>query len=398
MAVYAYTAKDETGDTLIGTYDDIDNVDVLREELSKMGYVLIKARKRRHPTRRHRRIKQSEVVTFIYKFAEMYSAGLSITRCLEVLEEQSKNPAFGYIVADVRQSIENGSSLEKAFGKYSDVFSDFFSGMLEAGESGGKLSEALEMSAEYLEKRLDIKRKIRSAFAYPVMVTVVCFVVVSCLVAFIVPVFSKLYGRLNVELPGPTQALVTLSSLLRNCWWAIPFIVVGAAIILRRLSRSPYVRAKWDVFKLNMPVLGKLNRMVVISHFTRTLGMLTSVGVSPIRALELASVVAHNHKLTGIAKELQGAIETGNSIGESLKNYDIFPPMITQLAISGEEVGEVAQMLNKGADFLDKDIDRTTNALIVKLEPALTIIMGVIVGFILMAVYLPMFDYMQHLE
>jgi type IV pilus assembly protein PilC len=398
MPVYAYTAKDETGDTLTGTYDDIDNVGVLREELSKMGYVLIKARKRRHPTRRRRRMKQSEVVTFIYKFAEMYSAGLSITRCLEVLEEQSKNPAFVYIVADVRQSIENGSSLEKAFGKYSDVFSDFFSGMLEAGESGGKLSEALEMSAEYLEKRLDIKRKIRSAFAYPVMVTAVCFVVVSCLVAFIVPVFSKLYGRLNVDLPIPTQALVNLSSLLRHCWWAIPFIVVGAAIILHRLSRSPYVRAKWDVFKLNMPVLGKLNRMVVISHFTRTLGMLTSVGVSPIRALELASAVAHNHKLTGIAKELQGAIETGNSIGESLKNYDIFPPMITQLAISGEEVGEVAQMLNKGADFLDKDIDRTMNALIVKLEPALTIIMGVIVGFILMAVYLPMFDYMQHLE
>ena len=398
MAVYDYTAKEENGDTLTGTYDDIDNVGVLREELSKMGYVLVKAHQRKNPTRKHRRIKQPEVVTFVYKFAEMYSAGLSITRCLEVLEEQSNNPAFGRIVADVRQNIENGSSLENAFGKYRDVFSDFFSGMIEAGESGGKLAEALEMSAEYLEKRLDIKRKIRSAFAYPVMVTVVCFVVVSCLVVFIVPVFSKLYGRLNVELPGPTQALVTLSSLLRNCWWAIPFIVVGAAIILRRLSRSPYVRAKWDAFKLNMPVLGKLNRMVVISHFTRTLGMLTSVGVSPIRALELASAVAHNHKLTEIAKELQGAIERGNSIGKSLKNYDIFPPMITQLAISGEEVGEVAQMLNKGADFLDKDIDRTMNALIVKLEPALTVIMGVIVGFILMAVYLPMFDYMQHLE
>ena len=278
---------------------------------------------------------------------------------------------------------------------YSQIF---FSGMLEAGESGGKLSEALQMSAEYLEKRMDIKRKVKSAFAYPVMVTVVCFVVVGCLVAFIVPVFSKLYRRLHVELPGPTQALVNLSSLLRNCWWAIPFIVVGAAIILRRLSRSPYVRAKWDVFKLNMPVLGKLNRMIVISHFTRTFGMLTSVGVSPIRALDVASAVAHNHKLTGIAKELQVAIETGNSIGKSLINYDIFPPMITQLAISGEEVGEVAQMLNKGADFLDKDIDRTMNALIMKLEPALTVIMGVIVGFILMAVYLPMFDYMQHLE
>jgi type IV pilus assembly protein PilC len=398
MAVYDYTAREENGDTLTGTYDDIDNVGVLREELAKMGYVLVKARQRKNPTRRRRRIKQPEVVTFVYKFAEMYSAGLSITRCLEVLEEQSNNPAFGRIVADVRQNIENGSSLENAFGKYRDVFSDFFSGMIEAGESGGKLSEALEMSAVYLEKRLEIKRKIISAFAYPVMVIVVCFVVIGCLVAFVVPVFSKLYSQLHVDLPGPTQVLVNLSVLMRDFWWAIPFVLVGAVIILYRLFRSPYIREKWDVFKLNMPLLGGLNRMVVISHFTRTFGMLTSVGVSPIRALEVASEVAHNHKLAGIAKELQGTIETGNSIGESLKQYDIFPPMITHLAISGEEVGEVAQMLNKGADFLDKDIDRTINALIVKLEPALTVIMGLIVGFILMAVYLPMFDYMRYLE
>jgi len=398
MAVYDYTAKDENGDTLTGTYDDIDNVGALRGELTKMGYVLVKARQRKNPTRRRRRIKLSEVVTFVYKFAEMYSAGLSITRCLEVLEEQSENPAFGYIIADVRQSIEDGSSLEKAFGKYSDVFSDFFSGMIEAGESGGKLSEALEMSAEYLEKRMDIKRKVKSAFAYPVIVIVVCFVVVGCLVAFVVPVFSKLYRQLHVDLPGPTQVLVNLSSLLRDFWWAIPPIIVGAAIILYRLFKSPNARAKWDVFKLNMPVLGKLNRMMMISHFTRAFGMLTSVGISPIRALDVASVVAHNHKLTGIAKELQESIETGNSVGESLKNYDIFPPMIVQLALSGEEVGEVAQMMTKGANFLDKDIERTTNALIVKLEPALTVIMGVIVGFILMAVYLPMFDYMRHLE
>jgi len=397
MAVYGYTAKDEAGDMLTGTYDDIDNVGVLREELAKMGYVLIKARKQKNPTRRRRRVTQSEVVTFIYKFAEMYSAGLSITRCLEVLEEQSKNPTFGYIVADVRQSIENGSSLEKSFGKYSDVFSDFFCGMLEAGESGGKLTEALEMSATYLEKQLDIKRKIRSAFAYPVVVGCVCVVVVACLMAFVVPIFSKLYKQLHIQLPGPTQVLVSLSSLLRSYWWAIPFVLAGAAAALWWLLRNPAIRARWDVFKLNMPVLGKVNRMVVISHFTRTFGMLTSVGVSPIRALDVASEVAHNHKLTGIAKELQSTIEKGSSVGESLKNHDIFPPMIVQLALSGEEVGQVAQMLNKGADFLDKDIDRTVNALIVKLEPALTVIMGTIVGFILMAVYLPMFDYMRYL-
>jgi len=147
-----------------------------------------------------------------------------------------------------------------------------------------------------------------------------------------------------------------------------------------------------------MPVFAKLNRMVVISHFTRTFALLTSVGVSLIEALDVASLVAHNHKMAEITKELKESIQAGNPVGKSLKNYDIFPPMITQLAISGEEAGRLSEMLNKGADFLDKDIDRAINALLVKLEPALTVIMGTIVGFILMAVYLPMLDYMRHLK
>ena len=158
------------------------------------------------------------------------------------------------------------------------------------------------------------------------------------------------------------------------------------------------MRERWDAFKLNMPIVGKLNRMVMVSHFTRTIAMLTSVGVSIIDALDVASQVAANHKLTGITRELQETIRAGNPIGLSLKNYDIFPPMITQLAISGEQTGTLPEMLNKGADFLDKDIDRTTHALLVKLEPALTIIMGAVVGLILMGAYLPMFDYMGHLE
>ena len=341
MAVYDYTAKDENGETFVGTYDDIDSVALLRQELEKMGYVLVKARRHKNARPSRRRIKQSEVVTFIYKFAEMYSAGLSITRSLEVLEEQSNTPTFGSIVADIRQSIESGSSLEKAFGNHRKIFSDFFCGMLEAGESGGKLTESLEMSAVYLEKQMDMKRRVKSAFAYPVVVGVVCVVVVACLMAFVVPIFSKLYKQLHVQLPGPTQALVSLSSLLRSYWWAIPFVLAGAAAALWWLLRNPAIRARWDVFKLNMPILGKINRMVVISHFTRTFGMLTSVGISPIRALDVASEVAHNHKLTGIAKELQDTIEKGSSVGESLKNHDIFPPMIVQLALSGEEVGEL---------------------------------------------------------
>ena len=398
MATYDYTARDEDGNTIVGAYDDINNVALLRRELEKTGYDLVKARPRKSQKKKRRKVKRSEVVTFIYKFSEMYSAGLSITRSLEVLAEQSDNPAFTQIIADIKHDIENGQSLESAFGKYRHVFSDFFAGMLEAGESGGTLSETLEMSAKYLEKQMDMRRKVRAAFTYPVVVGGVCFVVVVCLLVFIVPIFSKLYRQLNVPLPGPTQVLVTFSALLRGYWWAIPFIITGTTIVIWRLTKNPAVKARWDGFKLNMPILGKVNRMIVTSHFTRTFGMLTSVGISPIRALDVAATVAHNKKMTEVARELQDAVQRGSSIGASLRHYDIFPPVIAQLAISGEEVGQAPQMLNKGADFLDKDIDRTLKALVVKLEPALTIIMGSIVGFILMSVYLPMFDYMQYLK
>jgi type IV pilus assembly protein PilC len=398
MTVYDYTAKNQNGEKLTGTYEGVDSVALLRQELDKMGYVLLKARRHKDAKLKRRKIKQLEIVTFIYKFAEMYSAGLSITKSLEVLEEQSNNPAFANLIAEIRQNIENGSSLEKAFGQHRNIFSDFFCGMLEAGESGGKLSESLEMSAKYLEKRMDMRRRVRSAFTYPTVVSVVCVAVVTCLIAFIVPIFSKLYKQLHVQLPGPTHALVLLSSLLRGYWWAIPFIAAAVVGAIWWLLKNPTIRTKWDTFKLKMPILGHVNRMIVVSHFTRTFGMLTSVGISPIRALDVASDVANNQKVNKISQQLQESIEKGVSIGESLKKHEIFPPIIIQLALSGEEVGQVSQMLNKGADFLDKDIARMLDRLIVKLEPALTIVMGTIVGIILMAVYLPMFDYMQHLK
>jgi type IV pilus assembly protein PilC len=398
MAVFEYTATDQAGHEFSGTHDDIKNVAMLRQELSKMGYVLVKAHREKAHVKKSKRIKQSEVVAFAYKFAGMYSAGLSISRCLETSEEQADDQAFKQMITDIRESIESGSGLRDAFEKYADVFSEFFLGMLEAGESGGKLAEALEMSAAYLEKQADLKRRVKSAFAYPIVVGVTCFVVVGCLLVFVVPIFSKLYKQLHVSLPGPTQFLVYLSFFLRDWWWVVLIAIAAAIVTLRWLSKKPGTREKWDLFKLNMPVFAKLNRMVVVSHYTRTFAMLASVGISLTKALEVASQVANNCKLTEITKELQATIEAGNPISKSLKNYNIFPPMITQMAFSGEEVGELAQMLTKGADFLDKDIERTVNALIIKLEPALTIIMGLIVGFILMGVYLPMYDYMQHLK
>jgi type IV pilus assembly protein PilC len=397
MAVYEYTAKDETGNKFSAIYDGVENVAMLREELTKMGYALVRAH-RKKPARKSKRIKQMEVTVFAYEFAVMYSAGLSIINCLETLEGQIGNQAFKHIIADIRQSVETGSSLAKAFGKYRNVFSDFFLGMLEAGETSGKLATALQLSAAYLEKQVALKRKVKSAFAYPVVVSIMCFVVIGFLLVFVMPVFLKLYKQMHVPLPGPTQVLIGISTIIRDWWWVILIMAAAAAIVLRKLSRNPHIRARWDAFKLNMPVFAKLNRMLVVSHFTQTFAMLISVGVPLIQALEVASMVAHNHKVTEIAKELQKAVETGNPIAKSLKEHDIFPPIIIQLAASGEEVGMLPEMLNKGVDFLDRDIDRAISTLLVKLEPTLLVIMGAIVGLILMSTYLPMFDYMSHLK
>ena len=398
MAIFEYTAKDKSGGRFSGVYKDVDSIPMLREELAKMGYVLVKASKRKTPEGKKGKVKRDEVVTFAYKFAGMCSAGLPIIRCLEVLEEQSENPVLKYMISDIRQSVETGSNLKDAFEKYRHVFSDFLLGMLEAGETGGKLSKTLQMTADYLEKQAALRQKIKSAFAYPIIVGIMCLLIVSYLVTCVVPVFSKIYQQLHVALPMPTQILVSASVTARDWWWAILGGTLLCVVGFRSLATRPSNKARWDIFKLNMPVFGKLNRLVVVSRLMRTFAMLTSAGVPFIEALEVASRVANNYRFTEIAKRMQDAIEAGNPVASSMRNYDVFPPMIVQLTAAGEEAGVLPEMVNKGVDFLDQDIDRLIAALLVKLEPALTVIMGCLVGFILMGVYLPMFDYMSHLK
>lgn len=397
MAIYEYVATNPAGNQITGTYKDIASPDALRNELTKAGYTLVKARRATDPSRKRRKVKQREVVAFAYKLAGMYSAGLSVIKCLETLEEQTQDGVMRSMISDIRQSIETGSSLKRAFQKYADVFSEFFLGMIEAGETSGRLSQALETSAAYLEKRAELRQKVASAFVYPIVVTIVCIVVVFGLLLFVVPVFSQLYRRLHMTLPLPTQMLVLFSSAIRTGWWLLVPLIIGAVFTVKRLFKNERVRAQWDIFKLDMPLFANLNRAIVVSQFTRTFAMLISVGVPLVEAFDVAAQVAHNHVMSRIAAELQRSIKTGNTLATSFKAHDIFPPMLVQLAASGEQAGVLPEMLNKGADFLDKDIDRMIGSLLIKLEPTMTVVMGLVIGLILMAVYLPMFDYMASL-
>ncbi len=396
--VYEFTARNENGEEFTGTRANVDSVAMLSEELAKMGDTLLKAKRSKGKTKKRPKIKQDEIINFVYKFGTMYSAGLPITQSLEAIRQETENDALRYILEDIQQSVETGATLKDAFQKHGNLFSNFFIGMLEVGESGGKLGETLKMATSYMEKQANIKAKIKAAFAYPIIVSILCVVIVCAVIVFVIPVFSKLYEQLNAALPGPTQFLITLNTMIVE-WWGVGFLgIVGGVFVLRRLLKNPHFRVKLDAFKLNMPIFAKLNRMVVVSRFMRTFAMLVSAGLPFEEALKVADAVADNAKISKITDQLQKSIAKGNSMADSLREHDIYPPTIIQLIAAGEEVGALTEMLDKGVDFLDKEIERKTRSLLVKLEPIMTLVMAVIVGFILIGVYLPMFDYIAHLN
>jgi len=398
MAVFEYKAKDELGKEFHGCYEGVSSVSDLREELGKIGYILVNARKRKGFKIDLSKVKRDEVVTFVYKFAGMCSAGLSVVQSLETIEQQTENKKLAGIISDIHQNIKGGSSLKEAFETYKDVFSDFFIGMLEAGESSGKLGEVLQISAEHLEKQSETRKKVKSAFTYPTVVGIMCVIVITCIMIFIVPVFSKLYGRLQVALPRPTQILIDISMFIRYRWFIIPPVILVIIYGAKHLLKNSYVRSKWDNFKLKMPVLGRLNRMLAVSRYIRTFAMLFSTGVSLVRALQISDKVADNARVSKITSQLEEAIESGETVSDALSKHEFFPSIIIQLASSGEQAGQLPEMLNKGVDFIDRDIDRTIRQMLDRLEPIITAVMGIIVGAILMAVYLPMFDYMSHIK
>ena len=228
--------------------------------------------------------------------------------------------------------------------------------------------------------------------------SIVCVAVITFLLVFVIPTFEKLYAQSRVKLPGPTLLLVNTSSFIATYWWLILIIIGGVVTMIKRMLKKPHIRAKWDAWKLRLPLFGKLSRMLVVSHFTRTFAMLISVGIAMIDALEIATAVANNRYFTQVTDELKEMIRSGAPVAKSLKNFSIFPPIIVELASTGEQVGQLPEMLRKGSDLLDRDIDNAVSSMLAKLEPALTVIMGLFVGLILIGAYLPMFDYMGNLK
>lgn len=398
MATYTYIAKDRQGNRCSGTYHDVRSVAVLRQELGKIGYTVLKAYRNKAKSHRRGRIADKDVIGFIYQFGEMYSAGLSVLLCLETLEEQTENHGLKTVVTDICDQVAKGASLRNAFARHEALFTSFLVGMIDAGETGAKLGESLELSGQYLEKRLEMRSRVRAAFLYPSIVAGVAFLVIGSLLAFVVPMFEQLYTRLHVQLPVPTQILIVLSQGIRYGWFA--WLLLAGLLVLgcQHLIKKPRIRMAVDQLKLTIPVFGKLQQLMLVSRFTRTLAMLLSVGVPLIRAFEVARDVVDNLYWIKVTDEIRDSIRSGNPVAKALREHPVFPAVVVRMADSGEQAGVLPSMLNKAATFLDKDVDRLVNALLTKLEPALTLLLGGVIGLMLMGVYLPMLDYMNHLK
>ena len=342
------------------------------------------------------RIKPKDITVFSRQFATMVSSGLSMLRCLYVLEEQTDNKKLAAVIGQIKDDVEAGISLSDALEKHPNVFNKLYVSMVRAGELGGILDEVLNRLATQLEKEDSIRRAVKSAMVYPIMIGTFALLVLIGMVMFLIPIFAGMYRDLGGELPGLTRLMVNLSDFLTG-WWYIVFPAIIAVVWgIMRLKRTERGTELWDRFKLHVPMgIGEIVRKLAVARFSRTLGTLVSSGVPILQAIEITGQAAGNVVIEKAMKDVQQSIKEGQSITGPLEKVSVFPAMVTQMIAVGEETGSLDAMLGKVADFYEDEVDASVKSLTSILEPILMIGVGSVVGLVVIAMYLPIFNMMN---
>jgi type IV pilus assembly protein PilC len=326
------------------------------------------------------------------QFATMSSAGMTLMRALSVLEDQATKPPLKKALGEVRTDVQSGLGLSTAMAKHGKVFPTLMVAMIRAGETGGFLDNALDRIATNFEKDAALRGKIKSALTYPAIVLAFSGVLISAVLIFIVPVFEDMFKQFGGELPLPTRLIVAAS---HNMIWAGPLIlgvgIGGTALLRRQLRRRPGLRLRLDRLKLRLPVFGGMFSKIAISRFARNLGILLSVGVPVMQALGVVGATIGNAAFSEAMKDLQSAVRDGQPMSVPLGRHKVFPRIVTQMVEVGEESGQISQMLDKIADFYDREVDSTADSLTAAIEPIMVLFMGSTVGATIVCLYLPMF-------
>lgn len=337
------------------------------------------------------KIKTKEIVIFTRQFSTMINAGLPLVQCLEILSSQQPNPTFKKILSQIKGDVEGGSTFADALGKHPKVFDNLFVNLVAAGEVGGVLDTVLLRLAVYMEKAESLKAKVKSAMTYPIIVLCVAFGVVAVLMLFVIPTFADMFKQFGSALPGPTQLVVDLSNAFRKFWYLFIATVTGLFFAFKWTYKQEKGRYQIDRIALKLPIFGDLIKKVAVAKFTRTLGTMISSGVPIMDGLDITSRTAGNVIIENAIKAVRTAISEGQSMAEPLSQAGVFPGMVVQMISVGEATGAMDQMLSKIADFYDEEVDTAVDALTSALEPMLMVFLGGIVGFVVVAMYLPIF-------
>ncbi len=408
MAVYEYRGIEiQSGKTVKGVRE-ADNPKALRAGLRREGLLLTEAtpeKERQKKSERQldifaflRRPSNADIAVMTRQLATLVRAGVPLVDSLAALMEQVEKETLVRTLGQVRQSVNQGTSFAKSLEAHPRIFPPLYSNMVAAGEVSGTLEGVLERLADFMENQSRLKGKVTSALAYPVLMTVLGGLVVSFLMVTLVPKVTAIFDNLGQALPWYTQVLIGTSSLIADFWWMILLLGFGSLWAFRRWRATPNGRLAWDGVRLRMPIFGRLNLLVSVARFSRTLSTLLASGVQLLQAMEIGRAVLENARLERVVGDAIGSIREGESISEPLKRSRVFPPMVTHMIAVGERTGQLEAMLDNVARAYEADVETKVATLTSLLEPLVIVALGIAIGFIVLAILMPLMQMSQMVQ
>jgi type IV pilus assembly protein PilC len=394
MGTFTYTARAFNGDLRTATIDAPSRDDVIAQ-LRKQRLSVVKIDQdasTKKAGRFGKPIKTRDVVIFTRQFSTMINSGLPLVQALTILAEQTDNKSLAEVTKKVVFDVESGNTVADALSKHPKAFTNLYVNMVAAGEAGGILDTILMRLATFLEKNDALVRKVKGAMIYPSVIMSVAAIAIIVLLLFVIPVFESMFASVGQALPLPTRIVIGASRFLKSYWWMVFGGMAGGAFLLRRYYASNNGKLVIDRLMLKMPVLGDVLRKSAVSRFTRTLGTLISSGVSILEGLEITAKTAGNRVIQDAIMASRASIAGGDTIAQPLQKSKVFPPMVISMIAVGEQTGGLDEMLSKIADFYDEEVDAAVSNLLSLLEPIMIVFLGVVVGGMVVAMYLPIFD------
>jgi type IV pilus assembly protein PilC len=403
MPVYSYTFRDAHGGIQKGTAD-AESEEILRKRFEEQGFTITELaviRKKSPKSKTYGRVKLLNLSVFCRQFSTMVDAGVGLVRCLDVLGEQTQDPKLKKVIMDIGERVEGGESLSRAMQRHPKTFNNLFIGMVKAGEVGGVLEETLQRLSQFLEKDVELRRKVKSAMTYPVLVLVMAVGITGFLVYWFVPQWASILFELGLDpenLPAPTKLLIAISDVIKNRWYYAIATIILLLIAYKVFVSTRFGRRVADRVKLKIPIFGKLHHKICMARFSRTMGTLLTSGVPILQAMETVAGTVGNSIMSDAVLEARARIREGDRIGDPLEASRLFPPMVVHMIGIGEESGSLDFMLQKIADFYENEVEAQLASLTAAIEPIMIVSLGGIVGFIVISMFLPLVDVISKLS